>query len=445
MKKRTDRTTRQQPAGSARKRTPRHRGRSYRRAWNGQAKLQTLAVPFYKKVSEAPDDLVQRAITEKFAWIQRFIEEGHPRGKLREYARDYAKARGLSVDKIPAYSTLNTWVHRHVAYGLVGLIDQPRRDAGISRTVIGAAHDAVKIGMALGRGTASTLSLVAKVVRGEAPKYHAVRRELRRLEREDPLLAAMAKRGPTAFRDLVELTGAFPRLLAGLRLSIDSTIADRWIRVQSSDGGWKAWRPVLTVVEDVGSRLLVTFNLSLFAIDSGICAAVLGRAMDQRQNYPLLTSTGVPYEITMDKGAEHQAQFSKLLKAIPITVVPRNDNSPRGGAHIERLIGTVTTEVLAQGIGYSKVDRVINPYAPSERDTKRTLASLKYESYKLDVPVSALSTIAELELEILAWAQLYNARPHPALDVNDPRLQALLVGAKTIMQRRAGIAASEVA
>jgi hypothetical protein len=362
----------------------------------------------------------------KLGFIQRFLAEGCPRGKMMEYARLYAEAAGLKPDAIPPYTTLHTWVQRVRAYGTPGLVDQPRRDAGVSRTVKGMALRAVEAGLGNGHGPNRILQTLSKVVRHrDLPKYDAVRRELRRMEREEPLLAALAKRGPTAFRDLVELTTTFPAVPGGMRLAIDSTVLDRWVRVPNGSGGWRPMRPVLTVVEDIGSRLLVTFNLSLYAIDSGICAAVLGRALNSRQNYPELLSVGVPYEITLDKGAEHQGLFLAMLRTLHIEVVPRNDNSPRGGAHVERLIGTITTEVCPNQLGYSKTERIIDPYAPSDRDTKRNLAQLKYEPYKLDISVSSLATLSELEVELLAWATIYNARPHVSLEVENSRIQEI--------------------
>lgn len=428
-KPRTARITRKQPKSAARAEARRNSVRGRSRGKNA-AKATGVATapgtrPVYANLSAAPDALVQRAMLGKLGFIQRFLAEGCPRGRMMEYARLHAEASGLKADAIPPYTTLHTWVQRVRTYGAPGLVDQPRRDAGVSRTVRGEALTAVECGLANGHGPSRILHTLSRVLDGDLPKYDAVRRELRRMEREEPLLAALAKRGPTAFRDLIELTTTFPVVPGGMRLSIDSTVLDRWVRVPDGNGGWRPIRPVLTVVEDIGSRLLVTFNLSLFPIDSGICAAVLGRALNSRQNYPELLSVGVPYEITLDKGAEHQGQFLAMLRTLQIEVVPRNDNSPRGGAHVERLIGTITTEVCPNQLGYSKTERIIDPYAPSDRDTKRNLAQLKFEPFKLDIPVSSLATLSELEVELLAWATIYNARPHVSLEVENSRIQEI--------------------
>jgi hypothetical protein len=202
-------------------------------------------------------------------------------------------------------------------------------------------------------------------------------------------------------------------------------------------GGYRAFRPVLTVIEDVGSRLFVTFNLSLYAIDSGICLGVLGRALNQDQNYAGMPSVGVPHEITLDKGAEHQSVFREALEALTIDVVPRRDNSPRAGAHVESLIGTITTEVFKNlPVGYSACERPFDPYAPADRDVKRNLAALKYDAYKLEVPVEALLTLQELESRIWGWATVYNERPHISLPVDSPAVQAALCQVQRIVGRQ---------
>lgn len=414
----------------------RRRPSAYRRSWASAA----VGVPTGDadgRLDELPRDLVLRAAREKYPWIARFIREKCPPGKLMAYARLYAEANAIPPAKIPPYSTLNTWVHRYLAArGLAGLVDAPSRQAGRSRAVTGDALKHLEVAASTGRGPARILDYLAEALPPGAalPAYHAVFRELKRFEQREPHLVAMAREGPTWFRDHCEIAlshGIFP---GGLRLTIDSTVADAWVRVRYG-GGYKAFRPVLTVVEDVGSRLGVTFNLSLYAIDAGICAAVLGRALTQAENYPGLLSVGVPHQITLDKGAEHQGAFRELLDVLRIEVVPRKDNDPRGGPHVERLLGTITSEVLANLKGYSKCERVFDPYAPAEDDVKRNLTALKYAPYKREVAVEALPTLAELEARILAFLTVYNERPHKALRLDDAATQAVLAGVQRAVAR----------
>lgn len=420
-----------EPTNGNQRATRTGRPRSYRPAWSPVPDAPPSETAGLSLDAIAPD-LLERAVQHKRAWINRFVREGCPRGKLMEYARQYAAAEGLPEEAVPPYSTLNTWVHRLLKHGLPGLVDAPSSRAGRSRTVTGTVEDHFEVAATLGKGPMGILHYLSEALPPgtKLPKYSAVRRALKAFEQREPHLVAMARMGPTWFRDNCEVAlshGVFP---GGQRLALDSTVLDAWIKVWC-ETEWRAFRPVLTVVEDVGSRALVTFNLSLFAIDSGICLGTLGRALNQKQNYPGLMSVRVPYEITLDKGAEHQGRFLAALERLQIEVVPRKDNAPRGGAHVERLIGTITTEVVKNiGVGYSKCDRTFNAYAPADSDTKRNLTSLKYESYKREVPVESLMTLERLEARILAWATVYNERPHPALAVNDPRVQACLAGVK---------------
>ncbi len=390
------------------------------------------------RLDELPRDLLLRAAREKLPWVQRFVRERCPRGKLTEYATLYAKANGIAESAIPPYSTLNTWAHRLAAGGLAALVDAPSRQAGQSRAVTGEVAKHFETGVLLGKGAMGILHYLSQVLPPgtRLPKYPSVYRALKAYEQREPLLVALARMGPTWFRDHCEEAlshGIFP---GGLRLTIDSTVADVWVKVWLN-GEFRAYRPVLTVVEDVGSRALVTFNLSLYAIDSGICLGVLGRALNEDRNYPGLPSVGVPHEITMDKGAEHQGAFREALTLLGIDVVPRKDNDPRGGAHVESLIGTITEEVFKNvPNAYSACERPFNAYARSDRDVKRNLASLKYDAYKREVPIEALPTLQDVEAAIWGWATLYNERPHVSLPVDSPEVQEGLRRVQRIVARQ---------
>lgn len=410
----TARIQRNQPKGHARQPAKRRTGTSRRRgsrprryseAWTGTPGRPMTAVgsPAIAR-SEAPRDLLMRAASEKYPWIRRFVEEGCPRGKLQEYALAYAQAAGIAEDQVPPYTTLNTWAHRYRQSGLEGLIDRPRRDAGHSRRVVGDIAARVDIFATLGHGATRILNELARLYPGtKLPSRPSLYRALRRFCADTPHLVAIARKGPVWFRHVCEVAFSYGAMPGGVRLAIDSTVADQWVRVADAHNplGWVPMRPVLTLILDVGSRLLVTFNLSLYAIDSGICLGVLGRAIDQDRNYPGLLSVGVPFEITLDKGSEHLGSFEAALTTLTIATVPRRANDPRASGHIERLIGTLQRDVFSNLPGYSPCERVFDPYAPGETDVKRNLTQLKYEPYRLEVPIEALPTLQDLESSIL--------------------------------------------
>lgn len=424
------RVTRAQPGG-ARRRT----GGRYRSAWSGDtAEPQGRFVPAYAQLSEAPEDLLMRAAREKLPWIQRFVQEGSPWGRLRRYAEAYAEAAGILREQMPPYSTLNTWAHRYKEYGLLGLVDRVRSNAGELRAVSAEQEQLVEIALFGGKGTASTITeLLASQARpGESvPSYETVRRTVRRMERRDPHLAAIARHGLLWWRNHHRLALTNGVLPGGYRFAVDSTVADVWIRVRdlSVPGGWRPVRPVLSVVEDVGTRLLVAFNLSLVAIDSGIIKGTFLRACNQdvqNEVHPGLISPGVPFEISLDQGSEHRARFRELLTALRVEVVNERNNEPESHAHIERLIKTITFGLFRALPGYSETQKPFDPYAPAETDAKRRITSLRYDPYRLELPISGLLTIDELEERLLAWAVAYNDAPHAGLPGESAALQAMI-------------------
>lgn len=247
-------------------------------------------------------------------------------------------------------------------------------------------------------------------------------------------MLAVARNGVIAFRNLYRISITQGFLPGGFRLGLDTTVADVWTRVPDPDvaGGWRAARAVLTIVVDVGSRMLVTFNLSLRPIDSGIMRGVLLRAIRQEHNYPGLLSTGVPHEVQVDRGAEHQGLFRETLKRLGIERRVTGDSNPQGNGRVERLIDTINKEVFSSLPGYSPTQRPIDPYAPPENDAKRNLRDLKYEPYRLELPVMALLTLPELEVRILGWATVYNQRPHRSLPANSEPLRQMIAQARQL-------------
>lgn len=453
-KTRKPRITRRQKSGPDRKAVSpaarQRRPKRYQKQWARPTTLAPVGMArLVDKLSDVPAELRERAEQEKEIWIRDFVLEGCKRGQLMACAREVARKKGLPETAIPPYTTLNTWVKRYRAFGLLGLIDPPNAFAGKSKTITGRTADLFEGAMAQGMTGTRVLQYLAEVLGplDRLPKRSAIYRAEKQFEKDNAALVALARKGPTWFRDKFEIALSHGVLPGGMRISIDSTVADIWVRIPDArqEAQWRAVRPVFTVVQDVGSRLFVTFNFAFSAIDADICKAVLGRALDPRYNYPGLLSIGVPHEITLDKGAEHQGTFRTLLDTLRIRVVPRHNDSPKAGAHVERLIGTITTEVFKGLTGYSKAERVFDPYAPSDRDTKRNAAQLKYDAFKHEVPVWALPTIEELEARVLAWATVYNERPHAGLPVADPAIQSTLQGVRRLVAGESSATSTDAA
>lgn len=413
---------------------------SYQAAWSDTAAepKDWVRRPAYDSVEEAPPDLLQRALTEKLPWVQRFVKDGCPRGKLEEYARKYAKSQGLSADEIPSYPTLNGWAHQLKGYGVVGLIDKVRKDAGTSRTVSRAMQDILEFAV-LGdkKGyQAATNFLADRLPEGvEAPNYHAVRRVLARFMTNNPHLVTAATHGMGRVKQMFRLSLSHGLLPGGAALAIDSTVADIWIRIRDADAdsGFRTVRPVLTMIQDLGTRMVVTYNLSLHQVDSGIIKGTFRRAVNPVRNYPGLLSTGIPEEVVVDRGSEHRGEFEQLMGQLGVDV--RTSTDPEGRSRVERAIGSVSTEVFANLPGYSPTQKPYDPYAPPEQDGRRSLRELAYEPYRLEVPVSSLLQIQELEATLRAWVKNHNQRAHPSLPADSKQVRALLSDLNALCNR----------
>lgn len=408
--------------------------RSYDSAWSDTEAepKEWVPEPAYESLEEAPTDLVLRASQEKMPWVKEHVENGQEHGTLMKCARKcVARSPDLSEEDIPPYSTLNTWSHQFAAYGLLGLVDKVRSDAGTSRTLTEEEAETVQTMVAAGETSpAAITNELADNCDPEKPpaKYGAVRRYARKVAKENPHLVALGNLTERAFRSLYQMALDHGVLPGGSALQVDTTVADQWVRVRdaSRSSGWRPVRPILTVVQDVGSRLLVTFNCSLKKIDSEIVRGTFLRAVNEEHNYPGLISTGLPQEVWLDRGPEHKGEFENTLKQLGVKV--RMNEDPEGRARLENLFDTINSEVLQNRPGYSPTEQPLDPYVAEDGASgdSRNLRSLKYEPRRSNVPVEALDTLADFEHQLLAFATAYNDRPHPGLRANDQAVKKLL-------------------
>ncbi len=283
--------------------------------------------------------------------------------------------------------------------------------------------------MGLKSGCAQALSYLDRALpKGVAlPSYHTMWREIQRFRRRNPHLVSLVKEGIGGWRNRFRLALPGVEFPAGYRVALDSTACDVVVRVRdfSVSAGWKAIRCVLTVVEDVGSRALLTFNLSTCDIDSGIALGTIRRTIVPGLNYPGLPTIGVPRQVLVDSGPEHLAGFRSALDAAGAKVVYTSGN-PEDNGRVERVIDTINTEVLANLRGYLPVEGLFNPYRDPENEDAKSRLSLRINRRKVKVPLDGLLTLEELEARIHAWATIYNARGHSSLRANSLLLHQAL-------------------
>lgn len=391
------------------------------RPWVGPVHWGSLA--------EAPPALVHRA-KEKLEWIRGFLARGCPRGMLEECARDYARVSGRSMEEVPPYKTLNTWVHRYRQYGFDGLIDAVRSDAGRMRSISKEDQALIETYM-LGRGCISpkgALAFLSKIKPGEKlPRYRNIARFMRRYREENPAKIEYAINGEVGYRNRTRLSIATEGVPAGYALAIDSTPADVRIIVESMDDprDWEVVRPYLTTVMDVGSRAAIAFGLSLEPVTSEILMSVVRRAFVQEANHPGLVSVPVPRMVYVDRGAENRKEFEAAMAELKVEVRRGRDGNPRHNSHVESLIGTISTGFFPQLIGHTGTDIPFSEDAEEPGSTQRTLRDLEYEPLKSEIPVESMLTLDDLETELLAYLIHYNEKGHSSLPADSPELRRL--------------------
>lgn len=424
----TQRITRTRTSGGKKRK---NRGRRDRRKRRGGTEPSYGSPPAYDSLDQVPWDLLRRAETKKLPWIRAYVRRGRPRGMLMELAGAYAALNDIPASKIPPRSTLYHWARRYEEWGLLGLVDSVRADAGTSASITPEVEELLKAYFTA-EGRVSTAAAIRHLAEhcdiDPLPSYDAVRHWGNDFAARNPDLLSISKDGVIGYRNRFEpyIRGDLP--LGGERLGIDSTVADIWIRVPSlSDPhAWKAVRPALTVVECVGSRSFITFGLSLVAVNPDLMLAYLRRSLLQEANWRGLVSVPVPREVVTDAGSEHRGAMKAAIRDLKVTHRGRRASRPKDNARTERLIQTVQLEVFTHLTGYSKTEKVFDPYSADEADAKRSLSSLQYDPPRMEVHPESLLTLRELEAKILGWGISYNQRAHPSLCPTDPDVRAAL-------------------
>jgi hypothetical protein len=386
-----------------------------------------LAAPYYASVDLAPEEAVDRAVSQKLVLIQRFVNQGRPRGRLVPYAQDAARIHQLPM---PKRKTLYHWVQRYLSFGLNGLVDGPSGPKSqfdqiceklrhlTNVHVFGAKISDPSI---LLRAVSIYLSTV------EVPDYSTLQRYLVELIRSNRHLWTRAQLGEYAARNQLQLSlGNYRGEPARSRLVLDSTRADLWVRLNG-----KRERPYLTILEDFDSREFIAFLLSFMAPTPEIVLSLLAQAFGRRPQYQGLPTIPVPSELIVDQGAEHRGALPKRLAELGVKVTYGVPYEPFMTSRAERMIDTVQTQCFAHMPGFPSAHK---PIAPDEAPAapKRTTSQADRESDKVELPIESLLTIARVEKKLVQWAVAYNDRPHSALPPATEEILAKIRAARVL-------------
>ena len=249
---------------------------------------------------------------------------------------------------IPA-RTARHWLARFRAAGLPGLARVPRRDRAMRRQPPELV--ALVEGLALRRPRSTTAHIHRSAVRvaGErgwqAPSYGTVRSIVVAL---DPGLVALAHDGPAGYRDRFELVYRREAAAANAIWQADHTQLD----VMILDHAGRPARPWLTAILDDFSRAVAGYAVNLGA-PSALQTALALRQAIWRKPDPAWTVCGLPEVLYSDHGSDFKSLHLEQVAAdLRIQLINSTAGVPQGRGKIERLFGTITTELLPGLPGY---------------------------------------------------------------------------------------------
>lgn len=268
---------------------------------------------------------------------------------LRPHLEDgVSLADAAAAAGIPA-RTARHWLARFRTAGLPGLARVPRRDRATRRQPPELV--ALVEGLALRRPRSTTAHIHRQAVRlaGErgwqAPSYGTVRSIVIAL---DPGLLALAHDGPAGYRDRFELVYRREAAAANAIWQADHIQLD----VRILDHAGRPARPWLTAILDDFSRAVAGYAVNLGA-PSALQTALALRHAIWRKPDPAWTVCGLPDVLYSDHGSDFKSHHLEQVAAdLRIQLINSTAGVPQGRGKIERLFGTITTELLPTLPGY---------------------------------------------------------------------------------------------
>jgi len=267
----------------------------------------------------------------RFAILRPHLNEGV---LLSEAARDAG---------VPLRS-VQRWLARYRAAGLVGLIRAPRSDTG-NRKLPGELVEVIE-GMALRKPRPSvaaihrTITALATQRQWTPPSYGSVYGIVRQLS---PAMVTLAQDGPVAFRDRYELIYRHRAACPNAVWQADHTLLDMLVL----DANGAAGRPWLTIIMDDYSRAVAGYTIFLGAPTALCTALALRQAIWSKPNaaWPVC---GIPDVLYVDHGSDFTSTHLEQVAAdLHFQLVYSSVGRPQGRGKVERLFGTLNTECLA--------------------------------------------------------------------------------------------------
>ena len=345
-------------------------------------------------------------------------------------ARDVAQ-RGVAAADVPPRRTVVEWVQRAQADGISGLLDAPHHARGRRCSLDGLsqrvqAHlDIDKIMRAVvvgGKGGGKEVqAILNRRLRrhGIEVPYSTAARWVADYRRRQAHLVYAAHEGIGALIDDAVFHLGWDDV-PPLRLwMFDSTPADEVVSMREPRDPriLVPVRPTVSRLIDVGSRVHVTFEVTVGPLTADHVLGMLRRAVVPGQNWEGLPTLPPPALVRVDGGGEHKSVVEDALRAwgVTIDIAREPDAPPERQAHVERLHGTLNARVSADAVGRTKSARVDDGFPLSMRDTMRGRQHRAREVRRGEVPVESLRSLQDFLDATLHGAVHYNRTPHKGI------------------------------
>ncbi len=325
-------------------------------------------------------------------------------------------------------TTLRRWVRKFLEFGLDGLVRQHRSDRGRRRVLERLpkrrriTKDAVEQVLRDSLCATHGRAVVAyDDVCAEWPDVPFVRKTVERWVRawklENAHLFLRATEGEGRFLDLAGFHLGWSYVLPLETAILDSTQLDLYIRVPDHDDprGFRVVRVWVSAMSDVGSRAIVTFEVTLHQPTAISMTSLLRRAWCPGENWPGLRHVPLPQRVRVDAGSEHKGAFQEALRVFQLDrLMPKGP--PERQSHVERLIKTAfCDQAVRDQLGHSAFNRPAGETDISTRDHARGRHSANREAYRTERDAMDFMTLDELLPHLLAVVVTYNATAHSGL------------------------------
>jgi putative transposase len=268
---------------------------------------------------------------------------------LRPHVEDGVPLTAAAREAGVPLRTAQRWLARYRADGLIGLARTTRSDRG-GRRVTAELVQLIE-GLALCRPRPSVATVARRAARAATehgwpvPAYRTVHAIVADL---DPHLLTLAHDGPVALRDRYELVYRRQAERPNMIWQADHTELDLLIL----DANRTPARPWLTIVEDDCSRAVAGYTVFLGAPSALNLSLALRQAI-WRKTEPGWAVHGIPDVLYADHGSDFTSDhLAQVAVNLHMELVHSTVGRPQGRGKLERLFGSITTELLPELPGH---------------------------------------------------------------------------------------------